>query len=204
MATELDRLMTEVNVTDKQMEFCEEYLRTLNASQAYRKVYAVGDTMKDWQVWHQARKKLNDKGVRQYINARRADARRELVIDTTRVLSELSALAFTDITDVVEVKGNKVVVNDLDDLTPEQRKSIKKITYKERENKYGTNTELIVEMHDKQRAIDTLCKHLGIIESAKNMTQINNTQNVINVKPEDLSTEQLKALVDAEADKPES
>ena len=37
MSTELDKIMTKLNLTEKQMEFAEHYLRTYNASDSYRK-----------------------------------------------------------------------------------------------------------------------------------------------------------------------
>lgn len=200
MATELDRMMNEIGVSDKQMEFCEVYLRTLNASEAFRQAYDCSK-LANWQIWAQARKKLAEKGVREYINARRKDAREELVVDTQRILTELSAIAFTDITDVVEFNDSGAHVKPTSQLSLAHKKAIKKVTIKRREHEHGENTDIVIEMHDKQRAIDTLCKHLGIIESAKNLTQNNVTNNVVVVQPKDLSTEQLKALVDAEKDR---
>lgn len=204
MSTELDRMLGDLSVTDKQMEFCEEYLKTLNMSASYRKVYAA-EGQPDWRVYGLAKRKLNEKGVREYINARRKEAREELVIDTTRVLSELASMAFTDILDVVDTDSNDLTLKDIEQLTPSQRKAIKKISMKKTDTRHGQNTSVTIEMHDKQRAIDTLCKHLGIIESAKNLTQNNmNIENAVVVNPKDLTEEQLKRLVDAEKCKDKS
>lgn len=197
MSTELEKMMHQLSVSDKQLEFCEEYLRTLNMTGAYRSVYGEqGKT--NYQLYAAAKKKLNEKGVREYIDFRRKEAREELVIDTTRVMGELAAIAFTDITDVVDLDRNGASLKDPSEIAPEHKKAIKKITVREVEHEHGMNRSIVIEMHDKQKAIETLAKHLGILTDAKNLTQNNVTNNVVMLDPSKMTTEQLKQLQDAQ------
>ncbi len=75
-------------------------------------------------------------------------------VSADRVLAELSRLGFSDIADVVSIKGGKVYVADTDSLSRDVRATISEIS----EGRDG----LKVKFHDKVAALDKLGKHLGL------------------------------------------
>ena len=76
-------------------------------------------------------------------------------ITVERVLEEYRRIAFAQTTDIVTLKGGWVQIADTDSLTTEQKSAISQI----RQKKDG---ELEVRFYDKQKALDSLAKYLGI------------------------------------------
>ena len=96
---------------------------------------------------------------------------RDITIE--RVLEEMRRLAFAQTTDMVTLKDGFVVIKDTDSLTTEQKSAISQI----RQKKDG---ELEVRFYDKQKALDSLAKYLGIF-SDKNTGQNPGVQPQINI-----------------------
>lgn len=203
-ANEIDKYLVDVSLSDTNFSFAEEYLRTYDAEAAYKKTFP-NQKVSNVLIWKRAQKILNQKSVRTYIAMRREEEKKDLVIDTHRVLSEMAAMAFTNITDVIEYQDpndpNSIRLKSLDKLTSSQKKAIKKLNIKKTPTRNGEKVEITVEMHDKHRSLETLCKHTGLINEAKTLTQNNVTNNnVVVVRPEDLTEEQLKAVIDGPTD----
>lgn len=55
--------MSKKKLTDKQEAFCMAYMETLNASEAYRRAYNVGESTKKEVVWVKASELLNNGNV---------------------------------------------------------------------------------------------------------------------------------------------
>ena len=96
---------------------------------------------------------------------------RDITIE--RVLEEMRRLAFAQTTDMVTLKDGFVVIKDTDSLTTEQKSAISQI----RQKKDG---ELEVRFYDKQKALDSLAKYLGLF-SDKNTGQNPGVQPQINI-----------------------
>ena len=94
-------------------------------------------------------------------------------ITVERVLEEYRRIAFAQTTDMVTLKGGWVQIADTDSLTTEQKSAISQI----RQKKDG---ELEVRFYDKQKALDSLAKYLGIF-SDKNTGQNPGVQPQINI-----------------------
>ncbi len=197
MKSDIQEMLTssDFKITDQQQVFAETYLQTYNAQEAMRVAFP-GENMRLGYV------KLRLRGVAEYIRLRREEEMEVLCIDTTRVLSEIGALAFTDITDVVEWDTGKGTfdLKEKKDLTTAQRKSIRKITMKRTPSEFGDRVEIAVEMHDKLKAIDTLNKHLNVLTDAKTLVQVNN-QNNVTIDATQLSVTELQKLVEGSAAK---
>ena len=73
-----------------------------------------------------------------------------------RVLEEYRRIAFADLRDVVQVRNGQVYITDTDALTPEQAASLSEIS----QTKEGIRVKIL----DKQRALDSIAKHLGMFE----------------------------------------
>ena len=94
-------------------------------------------------------------------------------ITVERVLEEFRRIAFAQTTDMVTLKDGFVVIKDTASLTTEQKSAISQI----RQKKDG---ELEVRFYDKQKALDSLAKYLGIF-SDKNTGQNPGVQPQINI-----------------------
>ena len=94
-------------------------------------------------------------------------------VTAARVIEEYRRIAFAQTTDIVTLKGGRVMISDTDSLTTEQKSAISQI----RQKKDG---ELEVRFYDKQKALDSLAKYLGIF-SDKNTGQNPGVQPQINI-----------------------
>ena len=175
--------------------FCEKYLEKYDIVEAFRSAYSTV-RVANGNYYPKARRLLNRRDVQLYLGHRRADMQEIMCLDANRIAQELAAVAFTDITDVME---NVKTVKDFEEMTPTAKKAIKKIVVKEVETKWGTNTTTTIEMHDKLRGLAELMKVLGI--AAGDAQTINGdvsvTNNTIQVNAKDLTDKQLKQLVNS-------
>jgi hypothetical protein len=201
--TTFDKLLSEnkYKLTKRQFIFCEEYLQHYDSMRAYKEAFACSD-----KTDHQARiasyKMLERENVKKYIIERRALSRQLRVMDTERVVDEIMACAFTNISDLIDhtTSAGEPVFRNIEDLTPEQQKAIKKISYVENETKFGTNRRVTFEMHDKKGMLEMLCKYLDLYKDnpiIQNNLQINNytQENSIEVDPKTLTDEQLELII---------
>ena len=136
-------------LTPKQKRFVAEYLIDLNATQAairagYSKNTAVA----------QGGRLLANVNIAAAVQrgAERREKRTEITQD--KVLRELAAIGFYDISDFAKVTDNQVVLRNTDDIPPEKRAAIAGI----KETQAGVE----VKMGDKLRALELIGKHLGL------------------------------------------
>lgn len=97
----------ENNLTPQQKKFCDEYLKTLNATQAYKIAYPGCKTDK---VASQSGSRLlrNDK-VKTYVNKRQKEKERKAIITVDEILNELKKIA----TNPKEHSGNRMKAMEL-------------------------------------------------------------------------------------------
>lgn len=162
-------------LTPKQEMFCNSYIETGNASEAYRRSYNAVN-MKFETVNRKAVELLNNGKI----TARVKQLQRELQIrsDITKdeAIKELSNIVRNRVTNVLSAKGGRIRIKNLDDLPDEVISviaSIKKI-------KGGIE----VKFHDKIAAIDRLSKMLGWDVPAK-VTFENDVLDIEKLTPEE-------------------
>lgn len=117
-----------------------------------------------------------------------------LRITQDRVLTELSKLAFSSLTDVVDVQGNVVTVKDLDSIPAEKRAAIKEVT----ETRGPNGTTIKVVMHDKNAPLTQLGRHLGLFSDKLKIEDTTSAaetmkrarERVINAKRVDRTTDE--------------
>lgn len=108
----------------------------------------------------------NVPAVRNEINRRLAIARSRYAITTDRVLGELAKVAFCTLDNFTRIDAEGNVRFDFSESIPEDRASIAEIT--QEEIMIGKGDEAMpvrktkIKLHDKLRALETLCKHLRI------------------------------------------
>ena len=144
-------------LTEKQRRFCDEYLVDLNATRAYMAAYP--STKKEETASVCAAKLLRNAKVKMHLQKRMKDRQERTEIRQDDVLRELASIAFLDITDIVSVRDGKVFIADTDELPPDKRKMISGI----KEGQYG----LEIKFYDRLKALEMLCKHLGLFDQKK-------------------------------------
>ena len=136
-------------LTDKQRRFVEEYLIDLNATAAARRAgYAEGSASV------QGCRLLADDKIKRLIAEKRREVAEYAEVSVVRILEEYRRIAFADLRDVVQVRNGQVYITDTDTLTPEQAASLSEIS----QTKEGIRVKIL----DKQRALDSMAKHLGM------------------------------------------
>ena len=139
-----------VKPTAKESRFAQEYLLDCNGAQAaVRAGYSARGARQT------ARKLLQRPRVQQALRAEMEARSARVRVDADQVLRELWALAFARITDVVELRDGKLELRDLGQLTDEQRAAIEAVE----ETKHGWR----VRLHSKERALELLMRHLGML-----------------------------------------
>lgn len=165
---------------NKQDLFVKEYLKDLNATQAYIR---AGYKFKSENVAAaSAAKILRNPKIQEKIQAEMAEREKRTEITQDRVLREIANLAFTDRTGIVNLKKNRVIIQDFEELTPEQRACVAGV----KETKYGIE----VSFYNKEKALEMLGRHLGMF------TEKVEVKGEINSNPlQGLTTEELKKLI---------
>lgn len=135
----------------KQKTFVQEYLVDLNATQA---AIRAGYSPKTAEV--QGSRLLSNVKVQEAIQEAMKARQKRTEVTQDRVLDELAKIAFSDATDIAEVKGGVVKIRDTKDLSPDQKAAIAGI----KEGKYGIE----VTRYDKLRALEMIGKHIGFFD----------------------------------------
>ncbi|MDE6063827.1 MAG: terminase small subunit [Lachnospiraceae bacterium] len=172
-------------LTDRQRRFVGEYLIDLNATQAaIRAGYSRRNADK---IGSELLGKTSvSRAVRRAMEARA----QRTEIEQDRVIRELAAVAFSDVSDYARVvekqavhtaadgmqiplfdsRGEPVIIQDVelvltDRLTPDQKRAISRI----RKGKYGVEVTLC----DKMRALELLGRHLGMFSDRVEVPGLN-------------------------------
>lgn len=143
-------------LTERQRRFCDEYLIDFNGTQAY---YRAGyNAKRDVVAANGSRNLLANPDVQAYIQARQAEIRKQTDITRERVLRELAAIGFSDVTDYIQVSGNEnpnVIIRPTDDIPVEKRAALAGI----KQGRYGIE----IKLHDKLRALEQISRIMGYI-----------------------------------------
>lgn len=145
-------------LTPKQENFCLEYLKTGNASEAYRRAYNA-ENMKPETINKRAIELLADGAIAGRIAELRKPVEEAAQIDLTRVVKETVRLAMFDPRKLLNEDGTPKPLSELDDDTAAAVSGIKV----RRVMGEDGETAAIIEykISDKNAALDKLMKHLG-------------------------------------------
>lgn len=139
-------------MTEKQKRFCDEYLIDLNATRAYKTAYP--SVKKDETAAVCGCQILSNPRVQAYIAERQRDRQERTEITQDRVVRELAAVAFADLSGIVTLENGRVYIQDTEALTDEQRRAIAGIK--------ETQAGIEIKMNDKLKALELLGRHLGM------------------------------------------
>ena len=139
-------------MTEKQNRFVEEYLIDLNATQAaIRAGYSVKTADQ------QASRMLTNVKVQTAIAKAMAERSKRTGVNQDRIVLELAKLAFVNMTDIVDKKGEIKDTATADDLS-----CIESIKYKHSDTDSGSSVEREVKIGSKIKALELLGKYLGM------------------------------------------
>lgn len=141
-------------MTDSQKRFCDEYLKDLNATRAYKVAYP--SCKKDETARANSSRMLTNDNVKDYIEKKQEDIQKRTEVTQDRVIQELAAIAFRNATEFASVKGNRVKIKNTDNLEENVKKAIVGI-------KKGKNG-IEIKSADKVQALELLGRHLGIFK----------------------------------------
>lgn len=160
-----------MKLTVKQENFCNKYIECGNASEAYRYAYKCS-RKNDKTVWENASRLLNDSKVTARVKELQNELKKSSDISKESLLEELSNIAFSSI---AHMHNTWIERKEFDKLTDKQKSTIKSISTKVFKRTIGTNDEpeivdveyVKIELHDKMKAIERICKMLGYDEAIK-------------------------------------
>jgi len=141
------------HLTPKQELFCNVYLETGNASEAYRRAYNCS-MMKPETINVKAIELLQNGKIAVRLAEMQKELKKASDITKERVLTELSAIAFADIRDYVKFDGTTLTFKSFDELTGSQAKVIESIKKKK-------DGSIELRFHGKSWSLERICKILG-------------------------------------------
>lgn len=150
-------------LSDKHEQFCLEYVKDLNATQAYARTYpdASPETADA-----NGPKLLGNARIKERISELKAKRAKKTEITAERVLQEIATTAFAHIGLVADIGTDGSVT------LKEQKKmgkNIRALHSLQQDEIYNKDGELVkiknkFTMHDKLRALELLSKHLGLLD----------------------------------------
>lgn len=149
-------------LTPRQEAFCNKYLETGNASEAYRYAYST-DRMKPETINNSGYKLLQKGEIRARIAYLRDNLAEAAGISALKVVRELERIAFADATAIRSDWGN---LKNFEELTAEEKSIIKDIDVKVRCTTTASGNDIVetttrISMHDKLKALESLSQMLG-------------------------------------------
>lgn len=151
---------TAKELTEQQQRFVNEYLIDLNATQAA--IRAGYSTKTAAQTGY---KLCHKSSVSDAIARAMADRSKRTGITQDRVLRELGRIAFLDPSDVLDLNTAEVKSTaGEDDLKVIAGVKVKYVPHKNESGDYEEAIEREVKLCDKLKALDMLCKHLGMYD----------------------------------------
>jgi phage terminase small subunit len=161
--TPLTAIPRSVALSDKQSAFVREYLVDLNATRA-----AIRAGYSEATAKQQGSRLLTNADVQAAVQEALESRADRTGITQDRIVAELAAIAFADLTDFATWSEDSVSLIESADLDPDKVKALKEIvattTTFETENGTSQTIRMNVKQHDKLKALELLGRHLGMFK----------------------------------------
>lgn len=147
----------------QQLEFCHQYLLSLNATEAARKAGYKTPNVLSAQL-------LKKKHIREYIAERQAIQIAKSDLTAIRVLEELRRLAMVDTRSYYDERGN---LKPMHELTEEQGSALAGVETMTRNLTAGDgeqDTTYKIKLWDKTKALDLLARHFALLNDSLKVT----------------------------------
>jgi len=139
-------------LTIKQENFCNYYVESGNASEAYRRAYNA-DNMKQESIVVKASELLSNGNISVRVDELKSNLQSKSDITKERILNELSSIVFADIRDYVVFENEELKFKPFSELTDSQAKAIESIKQ--------TRDGFELKLHGKNWSMEKVCKMLG-------------------------------------------
>jgi phage terminase small subunit len=146
-------------LTEQQELFCQEFLKHLNATHAYKAVYKCADSTAD----ANGPKLLGNARVSARIAELKAARNKRLQITQDQVLELLWNRCNAKLSDLMEWDNNKITLKSSKELKKRGLDNVTEVTI--RETKFGTDKS--VRLKDDGIALGVLVKHVGLFDRNK-------------------------------------
>lgn len=158
-------------MTDKQILFCNEYIKDFNATRAYKEVYP--SCKKDSTANVNGSKLLRNTKVQEYIAELKEDLKAQGKITQEMIIQELAKIGFSDIRKLYTEYGRLKNIQDIDDSTAAAISSVE--SFEEYEGR-GDDREYIgdtkkIKMYSKEKALELLGKQIGMFKDKVEINQ---------------------------------
>lgn len=141
-------------LNEKQKRFAEEYVMSLNATQAATRAGYSEKT-----AYSQGHRLLTNDEVSKYIQVLREELQEKTEITKEMIINEAAQIAFGNVSKVARWTNNVITLIPSNELPDEVKATIAEI----KETKFGIS----IKQYDKLRALDLISKILGFYEDGK-------------------------------------
>jgi len=149
VATEVEQVIENPDLTDKQRLFCILYVKYRNKTKAYQKAYGAS-----WETANANAYKLwENKGVKKEIERLLSEYRAEIGLDIKDLFQWYLDIARADINDFVEIKSNRIKIKDGSEIDGVLVSEVK-------EGQFGIS----VKLYEKSKAMDWLGQHIDLAD----------------------------------------
>lgn len=149
VAAEVDHVINNPDLTDKQRLFCIFYVKYRNKTKAYQKAYGAS-----WDTANSHAYKLWEiEGVRKEIDRLLSEYRAEVGLDIKDLFQWYLDIARADINDFVEIKSDGIKAKDGTEIDGVLISEVK-------EGKFGIS----VKLYEKSKAMEWLGQHIGLAD----------------------------------------
>lgn len=144
---ELEKLLN-----PRHVEFCHQYLVDLNASAAYRRAGYSANSRSSLDA--SASKLLRNHKIQVYLAKLRENLRESTNLENIDIINGLKAIAFSNISNVVNFTNDDCVVKSLDEIDSQTLSAIQSVSLK--------GGRVHVKLYDKATALRTLAQIFGL------------------------------------------
>ena len=159
-------------LSDQQKRFCENYVISLNATEA-----AIKAGYSERSAKTQGSRLLCDDACKEYISELVSKRSERTQITSDMVINELAKLAFLDLDDLYcEITGELLPISEMNDKAKAAISSIETKSIRVGKNSYKKVN--VAKTYSKEKALELLGKHLGIYEADNKQKNQNITVNL--------------------------
>ena len=153
--------MAATDLNPRQKKFCDEYLISLNATDACIK---AGYSLKT--ARYMGYENLTKPHIQGYLQARLKVLATKTGITQERIINEIASIALLNITDICNIdKDGSVTVKSLGDIPEEARAAIKEVTTFQLPD--GNGMAYKIQFWDKVKGLEMLAKYFGMFIERK-------------------------------------
>lgn len=161
VAEEVEQVMKNPDLTDKQRLFCLHYIRCFNATKAYQKAYGC-DYNTAASIGYRL---LENDGVREEINRLKRNRLNREMLDESDIFQKYMDIAYSDITDYLTFGTVK-----MEDEESGKEFMVNTVRFKESKDVDGTLISEVkqgrdgasIKLLDKQKALDWIASHMDL------------------------------------------